>query len=249
MSGRLPTGVASALLCMLMASCAMGPPPGSPETGYAIHGYVGNSASEPAAGETVHVVDDETGEVLSSARTSWSGAYSVAQLRPGRYLLRVGEVEVPVELGPGNQRVDIDLSAAGGRMSYAAHHATEAVKGAGPKGPPSNDPALVRALAGRYWGYSSGVGGGTEWRLGFCSDGSYHEYSESGYSGGDESGSWSTLGGGGATGAWTVVGTPQQGTISVTYNDESSYEIPYQAGEEAGCFWFDGAQLCRTEGC
>ncbi len=247
--------------------CAtMGVPAGSPETGWSIYGYVGRTANDVAVGERVALVDGKTGQEVTAANADMMGKYVFSYLQPGHYVLQVGKHKLDAQLGQENLRLDVDMSAADGRMNYLANAMKEAAKdakkGGGGKGAIKGnpgDPALVQNFAGKYWGYSGGStlsgSGGTERSYGFCPDGSYREYSESSYSGsssdqyGNETMNWGAAGQGGSSGSWSMSGTMQKGTISLTYSDGSNYDMSYEAGNEAGCYYFDGNQMCRTGGC
>jgi len=115
-------------------------------------------------------------------------------------------------------------------------------KAAGP-----NDPDLQRKIAGLWWGYA----GSTERQIGLCADGTYQDYTESGYSGhssnqyGDETMAWGSAGQGGGQGRWTVNGNSESGTIHVTYSNGNTTEIRYRAINDPGCLSFDGNTLCK----
>lgn len=115
-----------------------------------------------------------------------------------------------------------------------------------PAGP--NDPNLQRQIAGLWWGFS----GSTERKLGLCPDGSYADYTESGYSGkshnqyGNQTMAWGTASQGGGSGRWTINGTTESGTINVVYSNGESATIQYHQINDPGCLSFDGNTLCRT---
>jgi hypothetical protein len=115
-----------------------------------------------------------------------------------------------------------------------------------PSGP--NNPQLQQQIAGIWWGYA----GSTERKLGLCANGSYQDYTESGYSGrshdagGNETMAWGSASQGGGSGQWTINGDTQSGTISVTYSDGSSASVKYRQVGEPGCLDFNGARLCRS---
>jgi hypothetical protein len=253
-------------LLILIPGCMMagGPPPGNPTSGYSIWGYLGHSSTQAAANETVVLVNASTGESVGQTASDFAGKYLFSGLKPGDYRLQAGSVGVDVKLGGENQRVDIDLSRADGKMDYAAGAAApseptgggEPQPGSGEPQPGSGgasgaDPALAQQLQGIYWGYS----GSTETKIGLCPGGRYQDYSESSYSGqftdglGNQTGAWGAGGQQQGSGSWSVRGDLQQGTIDVTYADGTQAAIQYRAGAEAGCFYFDGRQLCRTGAC
>ena len=64
--------------------------------------------------------------------------------------------------------------------------------------------------------------------------------------GGHQTGAWGAASQSGGQGSWAIQGTAQSGTISVRYADGSTATIEYRQGDESGCLYFDGNQLCRT---
>ena len=115
-----------------------------------------------------------------------------------------------------------------------------------PAGP--NDPQLQKQIAGTWWGYS----GSTERKIGLCPDGSYLDYTESGYSGrmhdsgGYQTGAWGAASQSGGQGQWTINGSTQSGTIHVRYADGSTANVQYRQINDPGCLSFDGNTLCRN---
>jgi len=248
------------LLCLfaasvLLCSCATAPPPGSPATGYSIYGFVGTSTTSAASNTMVMLLDGDTERPVDSANTNLLGKYTISGVAAGYYKLRVGKITKEILVKDENVRLDVDLSAEDGTMNYLAG----AMKGTSAPGKPGGDPALVQALAGKYWGYSGtssySGGGGTETRMAFCMDGSYHDSSESSYYGstqdqyGDENMVWGAANQSAGSGSWSVQGTPAEGTITISYHDGSEGTIEYRAGDEAGTYYFDGKLCSKTGSC
>lgn len=238
---------------LLLSSCAT-VPAGSAETGYAIHGFVGKDSQTPAGGATILLINGETGQALQTQDANFMGKYKFSGLEPGHYQLKVGGIVQDVVIGAENVRRDIDLSAPTGLMNYAeagmkdlaGQLTAAATGGAAPAGP--NDTKLAAEIAGTWWGYS----GSTEVKIGLCPDGSYADYTESGYSGsmhdagGNQTGAWGSASQSGGRGTWAIQGDYQSGTISVRYNDGRTAAMSYRQGSEKGCLVIDGRQLCRT---
>jgi hypothetical protein len=253
------------LLSVPVVSCVFGPPPGSPDTGYTITGFVGESAEVPAASETVVLLDGNTEKPITSDKTNFFGKYTFSNLSPGLYILQVRNIKWGVLLEKQSERLDIDLSAPDGTMNYAGHHMQKAfakksgakdgdAKGGSAKGggapAAGNDSELAKQIAGVWWGYS----GSTERKIALCPDGSYQDYRESGYSGtssdslGNQTMAWGTASQGGGSGRWSIQGNTDQGTITVVYNDGRQTTIRYRQCGDRGCLLFDGNRLCRTSG-
>ncbi len=244
---------AIAAISLLLASCAT-VPAGNSETGYTIHGYVGKDSQTAAAGTTVLLLNGGTGKALATDQADFLGKYDFQGLQPGHYQLKVGDIVQDVVVLEKNVRRDIDLSDPTGAMNYGDVGMKEleaqiaaAVSGkAAPAGP--NDEKLANQIAGTWWGYS----GSTEIKYGLCPDGTYTDFSESGYSGtmsdsgGNQTGAWGSASQSGGQGSWVIQGDTQSGTISVRYNDGSIRKIEYQLGNDEGCYMFDGRLLCRT---
>jgi len=235
-------------------------PPGSPETGYTIHGFVGKSHVEAAPMMQVVLQDGKSGDTVNAQTTNFAGRYMFSGLQPGPYRLVAGGVQRDVILGQENIRLDLDLSAKDGVMDYTKTMKAEMKKGSkkgkkGKKGKAGGDPNLVQNFAGKYWGYSGVSGGGTERNWAFCPNGSYFEKSESSYSGsesdqyGNETMNWGSVGGNSGDGTWSINGTSQSGTITIEHSNGNTYEVQYQAIDNQGCYKFDGTQLCRTGPC
>ncbi len=236
---------AAVFLCSILLGCATAPPAGSPETGYAVFGFVGHSSTQAAADETVVIVDAATGNAVKSATTNFMGKYTVSGLPPGHYLVRVGEREREVVLSDENQRLDVDLSSETGAMDYAKAGLAAAAGGAGaPAGP--NDTELAGQIAGTWWGYS----GSTETKIALCPDGTFRDYSESSYSGkfDHDTGAWGAASQGGGSGNWTIQGDGQTGTITLQYSGGNTQAVTYKQTGESGCLYFNEIKLCRSSG-
>ena len=258
----------SRTICCLVLSaaflhCGHTIPPGSPETGWSIWGFVGQSAQQAAPGETVTVLN-ENGATVAATSTDLFGKFVVSGLQPGAYTVRVGKIDWFIALGQENQRIDIDLSAPGGKMDYAAaamkeaEQTKKATKTKKTGGNAAGDPQLVQQFAGKYWGYSSGStatsSGGTERKWAFCPDGTYYASSETGYTfdhydeSGNHEGSTPTLGGSQGDGSWSIEGTVDSGTITIEYHNSETGQIQYERQDEQ-CYKFDGTILCKTGPC
>ncbi len=245
------------LLCaaVFFLSCSTPPPAGSPETGYSVWGYVGNSTTAPASNVPVLLVNGETDRPVASKNTNIMGKYAFSGLQPGYYKVKAGDIAMDVVIASENMRLDIDLSAKGGVMNYAAG----AMKSIGSTGKAGGDPALVQAMAGKYWGYSGAStlsgGGGTETNMAFCPDGSFYDNTESSYYGssgdsyGNETMGWGASSQSGAAGTWSIEGTTQSGTITIHYKNGNESVIRYQAGDERGSYYFDGSLTTKTGNC
>ena len=252
--GRLISAllVVSAVV-LAVVSCAT-VPAGNPATGYSIHGFVGKDAQSAAANTSVLLIDGGSGQALATHETDFFGKFVFSGLQPGHYQLKVGEIVQDVVLHDENVRRDINLSDPTGAMNYAeaglkdlSGQVSSATSGKGaPAGP--NDPSLAADIAGTWWGFT----GSTETKIGLCPDGSYTDYSESGYSGtmtdagGNQTGAWGSASQGGGQGTWSIQGTGESGTIRVQYNSGRSATIEYRQCGEKGCLFFDGRKLCRS---
>ena len=217
---------------ILLLSCASGPQPGSPETGYVISGFIGESPTVAAPSVTVDLLNADTGEVITQVKTNFFGKYSIKKMPAGTYIVQVRDIQWEVVLQDRNRRLDIDLSSPDGAMNYAGHQIKQVLSekketpanesaGQSPVGSTGpNDAQLAQQIAGTWWGYS----GSTERKIGLCPDGSYYDSRESGYSGtshdsgGNETMAWGTANQSGGSGRWTIQGNGEQGTITVIYN-------------------------------
>lgn len=228
-------------LLLLMAS-----PVQAKSSGGKIEGFVGRSSTVPAAGETVKLLDGESGKMLDMDETNFFGKYKFVNLEPGYYVIQVGKIRKEVMLKGKKKRLDIDLSADTGAMDYS-----KAGKMAGGSGKPApagpNDQGLMQQMAARYYGYQ----GSTESRTALCPNGSYYDTSESSYSGsgsdslGNETMAWGAASQGQSGGTWTVQGSVQQGVITVSYSNGSVSRINYRAIDNQGCYNFNSSTMCR----
>jgi hypothetical protein len=238
------------LLCFTLA-CSVAPPPGSPETGYSITGYVGRSNTIPAVGENVLLLDGETGKPLDSAQTNWMGKYTFSAVKPGFYIVEAGSVQRKALIKAQSLRLDIDLSSKDGTMDYSKAASPAPGKTGAPGAPGAaggGSASLMQAMAANYWGYS----GSTETRLALCPDGTFYDFSESGYSGssydsgGNQTMSWGNASQASGKGSWTIEGDEERGTITLYYSGGNQQSVQYQPGAERGCYYFGGRQMCRT---
>ena len=238
-------------LSFFLISCVTTSPPGNLQTGFTISGYVGKTPTVPAPGETVFLIDGRSQQTIESVVCNFFGKYTFKNLPAGHYIVRVGKINRDVFLRGGDIRLDVDLSTADGSMDYMGHQLKEMEKKPGgkkasPAGP--NDQQLATQIAGVWWGYS----GSTERKIGLCPDGSYHDYSESGYSGqthdsgGYQTGAWGAAGQRAGSGTWTIQGDTQQGTIYVRYNNGNQTTLQYRQCGDIGCLLFNGNKLCRS---
>jgi len=214
-----------------------------------IEGFVGQSATVPAAGETVKLLDGESGKVLDIDETNFFGKYKFDDLEPGYYAIQVGKIKKEVMLKGKKKRLDIDLSVDTGAMDYSKAGKTASGAGGTGKSAPAgpNDQGLMQQMAARYYGYQ----GSTETKAALCPNGSYYDTSESSYSGGgyDSLGN-QTMAFGAASqgqggGSWTVQGSVQQGVITVNYSGGNVTRINYRAIDSQGCYDFNGSTMCR----
>ena len=241
---------------LLIAGCAT-VPAGDPQSGYSIHGYVGQSAQTAAPGASVLLFDGATDQPLASVEANFMGNYKFTGLQPGHYKVKVEGKTREVILTAENKRLDINLSSEDGSMNYAegaTEELTKAVVGAasGTAAPPGpNDPELAKKMAGVWWGYS----GSTETRIALCEDGRFQDFSESSYSGssydsgGNQTMAWGSASQGGGNGSWSIQGTEDSGTISVGYDNGKTRTIQYRSCGDQGCLLFDGTKLCWSKGC
>jgi len=110
----------------------------NPAKGYKIEGFIGKSAQKAASGELVSLIDADTGQTLEQVSSNLFGKYSFSQLPPGTYQVRVGRITRDVLLHNRDIRLDIDLSAPGGKMDYAKEGRAELSKTLKPKSQPSS---------------------------------------------------------------------------------------------------------------
>jgi len=244
------------MISLMVGSCNMGPPQGSPETGYTIHGYVGNSTTAAAPNVIVMLFDAETSKPVASDNTNLFGNYKFEHLQPGHYFIKVGEVSMETLIIDKNQRIDIDLSAKGGVMNYAAgamEELSKSAKSVTPPGQPGGDQDLAKKITGKWYSYSGtstlSGGGGSESQLAFCADGSYSDNYESGYYGSSNVAGYGTASQQGGSGSWSVDGNAEGGTITVTRADGKTVQIKWQVSDDKGCLLFDGRLHCYNGEC
>lgn len=221
---------------------------------FKIAGFSGRSSTEAASGVTINLLDGESGAVLGSVRTGFTGRYKFEDLKPGRYILQSGDMKREVQLKSKDIRLDIDLSAKDGTMRYAKPEDIQsAIAGAaggasGAAAPPAgpNDVPLMMEFAGNYWGYS----GSTESSLVLCPEGTFTDSSESSYSGtmrdglGTQTGAWGSANQRSGQGKWSIQGNGRQGTIYLSYPGGKQSQVSYRQVDQ-GCYSFNGRTLCR----
>jgi hypothetical protein len=241
------------LSALLVCSCNMGPPAGSPETGYLIHGFVGNSPTAAAPNIMVMLFDLTTSKPVASDKTNLFGKYKFEHIQPGHYFIKAGKKSMELVIIDKNQRIDIDLSAKDGSMDYAkdaAQQLTDAVVGVTPPGKPGGDVELGKKIMGKWYSYSGGStlsgGGGSESQLAFCPDGSYYDSYDASYSGTNTYGAASQSG---ASGYWAIEGNIQAATITITRPNGSKSVIKVQSAPEKDCLLFDGRKHCYNGEC
>jgi hypothetical protein len=246
------------LLCFLMTAALVFA--GEKTKTYKVSGFVGESSSQPASGVAVVLIDQGSGETVGTDETNFFGKYTIKEVPPGTYLLRVEKIERPVGVKDKNVRLDIDLSARTGTMDYAKtgiemiNRENEAGKEAGgpagaPGGPPGpSDPGMMQSMAGAYYSYS----GSTEKKITFCPGGSFFDSSESSYSGkgydslGNENLAWGNASQSQGSGQWSIQGNAQNGTITLRYKSGKQVNMKYTPGPEKGCYKFDGTLFCYS---
>jgi len=236
---------------------AAGAPAFGAKDTFNISGFVGRSSNEPASKVVVKLLD-ESGKVLDMAQTGFFGRYRFEKLKPGLYVLQVGELKLEALLKNKDLRLDINLSAKDGQMRYfKAEDVAAAVSGTAAGGttagaatgpaPGPNDPQLMQAMAGSYWSYQ----GSTETKLMLCPNGSFFDSSESSYSGrsadqlGNQTMAWGAAGQSGSRGKWSVQGGQRQGTIQLVYKDGKTATVQFRAIDQQ-CYQFSAKTLCRV---
>jgi len=219
---------------------------------FKVSGFVGQSTSTAAPNVTVTLIHKDSGEVVGSDETNFFGKYTIKNVPPGAYVLRVEKIQRTVAVKDKNVRLDIDLSAEGGAMDYFKTGMAEIAaknKGGGPGGSPGpSDQQMMEAIAGEYYSYA----GSTEKKIMFCPEGIFFDSSESSYSGvgtdslGNQTMAWGAAGQNQGSGQWAIQGTPQSGKITLVYKSGKRVEVNYQAGPEKGCYKFDGTVFCYS---
>jgi Carboxypeptidase regulatory-like domain len=237
---------------------------GSKAKVFKVSGFVGKSSSEAAPGVSVILLRGDTEEVFATDQTNFFGKYTIKNVPPGVYVLRVEKIRRTVAVKDKNVRLDIDLSADTGVMDYtktgleavkkegeskAEGGAAGGAQGGAPGEPPGpTDARLMNEMAGEYYHFS----GSTEKRIMFCPQGTFFDSSESSYSGrgvdglGNEAMAWGQASENKGSGQWSIQGNLQSGTITLAYRSGKRVVIPYVAGPEKGCFKFDGTVFCYS---
>lgn len=251
-----------ALVLILVLAAAAALAQAKKEKLYRVTGFVGKSSSEAAPGVSVILVHADTGEIIGSDQTNFFGKYTIKDVPPGIYQLRVEKIQRTLGVKDKNVRLDIDLSAEAGLMDYAktgieminkekeakaAAKAGEGGQGGTPAGASAGggptDASLMSYFAGEYYSYSSGStmygGAGTERKMTLCPDGLYRDSSEFSASGTGQWGSASAQGSGAAR--WTIQGDKNQGTITVTYANGRTKQFIYRVvSKQDQTISFDG---------
>ncbi len=246
------------LACAVILALAVVPRFFASEKGtYQVAGFVGANESQAAPKTVVKLLSSETGQVLDAVTTNFFGKYKFNKVKPGLFVLQVGEFKHEILVKDKNVRLDFDLSAknglargameklAAGLNEMAASQSSAGATGeAGPPGP--NDSGLMQSMAGHLWGYS----GSTEVNLMLCPDGTFADQKESSYSGrtsdglGNQTGAWGAASQRGAQGKWSIQGDMTRGTLHLSYSGGKTAAVPYRAVDN-GCWNFDGRTLCR----
>jgi len=232
MRNYLSWGIGILFLLTLIISCAVGPPAGSPQSGYSIHGFVGKTPNIPAMQENVLLINANTKQPVDMEKTNLLGKYTFAGLPPGLYIIQVTDKQLQVFLKNKNVRQDIDLSAADGKMDYLSHSLKQASK-SGELGSPG-DPELVRHFAGMWAAYSGTSGGGTLINYEFYPNGAFADASETSYSRQTTDSSFGALGTDSSTARWKVQGNKQQGQIVIVYPNGNKKTINYRIYSKGG---------------
>lgn len=219
---------------------------------YKVSGFVGQSTSAAAPNVTVTLIHKDSGDIVGTDQTNFLGKYTIKNVMPGIYVLQVEKIQSILAVKDKNVRLDIDLSAAGGTMDYLKTGIAQINakgQGGGPGGSPGpSDPQMMQTIAGEYYSYA----GSTEKKVMFCPEGTFFDSSESSYSGtgadslGNQNMAWGTAGQKQGSGQWAIQGTPQSGTITLSYKSGKRVVVKYQAGAEKGCFSFDGTVFCYS---
>jgi hypothetical protein len=230
---------------------------------YKVSGFVGKSSSQVASGVSVVLIHKDSGEVVGSASTNFMGKYTVKDVPPGVYVLKVENIQRTLAVKDKNVRLDIDLSAEAGIMDYAKtgvemiNKENEAKKksgssaetGALPGAPPGpSDPGMMQSMVGEYYSYA----GSTEKKVMFCPNGTFFDSSESSYSGqgydslGNQNMAWGNASQSQGSGQWSIQGNAQNGTISLSYKSGKRVNMQYSPGPERGCYKFDGTVFCYS---
>ena len=219
---------------------------------FKVSGFVGQSTSVAAPNVLVTIINKDSEEVVGTDQTNFFGKYTIKNVPPGVYVLQVEKIQRTLAVNDKNVRLDIDLSAEAGIMDYVKTGKAQMnakAQGGGPGGSPgSSDPQMTQTIAGEYYSYA----GSTEKKVMFCLEGTFFDSSESSYSGkgtdslGNQNMAWGTAGQKQGSGQWAIQGTPQSGTITLSYKSGKRGVVKYQAGSEKGCYLFDGTVFCYS---
>jgi hypothetical protein len=239
---------------------------------FKVTGFVGKSTSEAAPGVAVVLLHADTEEVIGTDQTNFFGKYTIKNVPPGVYVLRVEKLQRTLGVKDKNVRLDIDMSAEAGIMDYAKTgvvminkeneekaktaaqgEAQGGAQGGGQGGAPAEPPGpsdqnLMQSFAAEYYHYS----GSTERKVMFCPNGTFHDSYESGYSGrgfdsgGNQTMAWGQASEGSGSGTYSIQGTPQSGTITFVYKSGKRVVWNYKAGREKGDFYMNGTLYARS---
>lgn len=234
---------------------------------YKVSGFVGKSTSEAAPGASVVLVDADSEQVVGSDQTNFFGKYTIKNVPPGVYQLRVEKIQRTLGVKDKNVRLDIDLSAEAGLMDYAktgviminkeneAKAAAKAEGGGGggqggaPGEPPGpSDPAMMQAIAAEYYSYS----GSTERKVMLCPGGTFQDSYEGSYSGrgfdsgGNQTMAWGQASEGKGSGQWAIQGDAQSGTITLVYNNGKRVVWNYKAARGSRDYYMNGTLYARS---
>lgn len=118
------TTIERAVLLLLslaaVAACARpGIAPGNSQRGFVVWGFLGQGTTTAATGQQATLVN-AYGQPVQSVISDSMGKYVFAYHQPGNYTITVGTLKMPVAITTTDQRLDIDLSKASGKMDYLA---------------------------------------------------------------------------------------------------------------------------------
>jgi len=256
---------AIALLLVLTATAAFSQEKAKAKV-FKVAGFVGKSTSEAAPGVAVILLDADTEEVVGTDQTNFFGKYTIKNVPPGVYVLRVEKIRRTLGVKDKNVRLDIDLSTEAGIMDYAKtgieainkENEAKAAAGGGTQGggqvgapgepPGPSDQNLMQSFAAEYYHFS----GSTERKVMFCPDGAFFDSYESGYSGrgfdsgGNQTMAWGQASEGKGAGQWSIQGNTQSGTITLVYKSGKRVVWNYKAGREKGDYYMNGTIYARS---
>lgn len=235
---------------------------------FKVSGFVGKSTSEAAPGVSVVLVDADSEEVVGSDQTNFFGKYTIKNVPPGVYQLRVEKIQRTLGVKDKNVRLDIDLSAEAGLMDYAKTgviminkeneekakaaaqgEAQGGGQGGAPAEPPGpSDPAMMQTIAAEYYNYS----GSTERKVMLCPNGTFYDSYEGSYSGrgfdsgGNQTMAWGQASEGKGAGQWAIQGDAQSGTITLVYNNGKRVVWNYKAARGSRDYYMNGTLYARS---